>query len=111
MELVLLYLWMKLDGTIILMSVIAIIAGLLIFFKKMSNAIDKTDYPIKLEVWVYVVALILATGLPTSKQTGVLVVTHYGIKMAESDIGHKIVELAKAKANEYLDDQIEKVKK
>ena len=56
-----------------------------------------------------VVALAIATLLPSSKETAILVGTSYAVALAKSPEGVKVGTLIRKKANQFLDEQINSI--
>jgi hypothetical protein len=127
MEVFLVYLWLKLDtfsgitGTI---STLAIIFGVIftvfagIARVEMRNDIeeDRNSYLLlKKGMKIFLTAALIFgtthTLLPSSKETAVLVGTHYAVQLANSPEGQKVGSLIRKKANEFLDEQLKEAAK
>jgi hypothetical protein len=53
--------------------------------------------------------VVIAAAIPTQNQVAVLVGTHYALELGKSPEGQKIVSLVRAKANNYLDEQLKEL--
>ncbi len=132
MELFLLYLWLKLDGFIGISELFTILCtiGLVVSLGNYGDAKSNlTNYrtlydPDRQEArlaswkpWIKrffisgVCFLSLSTLLPSSKETAILVGASVALDMAKSPEGQKIGTLIRAKANELLDHEINKLNK
>lgn len=123
MELLLVYLWLKLD-TLIIAGWCSLCVGL-ISLLVYGICKSEVNYPCSKEefakkYWksykriliVGIISGVFSLLLPNSKDTAILVGTHYGLSLIKSEEGKKVMTLVRARANQYLDEQIkEAVKK
>jgi len=112
MELFLLYIWMKLG---VLFSLV-IISGILCLFTAFILGSCHGDYPDKgywnlCKKWLILgtTLVLISATIPTQNQVAVLVGTHYALELGKSPEGQKIVSLVRAKANNYLDEQLKEL--
>jgi hypothetical protein len=112
MELFLLYIWMKLGDLFVILLVAA--ATFLLF--AIICLLQHYDYPTKgwwvlSKKWFAASAtlVIISATIPTQNQVAVLVGTHYALELGKSPEGQKIVSLVRAKANNYLDEQLKEL--
>ena len=118
----LMYLWLKLD------TILSIFATMIVVYcvfrilqwlsiemehpwseeEKVANNLRMKDFTDKFwgRVTKVVIALFILAAVPTSNQTAVLVASSYAENAFQSQEGQKVVQLAKLKANKYLDEQI-----
>lgn len=118
----LMYLWLKLDAILsIFAAMIFVYCGfrLIHWFsiatetpwsneERIAKEFRMKDFIDKFwgRVTKVIVALFILAAVPTSNQTAVLVATSYAENAIQSQEGQKVVQLAKLKANKYLDEQI-----
>ena len=109
MELVLLYVWMKLGA---LYTLICICAGVSLLCAVIC-AIAHVDYPKEgywnlCKKWLIscTALVVISATIPTQNQVAVLVGTHYALELSKSPEGQKTVSIVRAKANSYLDEQL-----
>jgi hypothetical protein len=112
MELFLLYIWMKLG---VLFSLV-IISGILCLVIAFILWLYHGDYPDKgywnlCKKWLIsgITLVLISATIPTQNQVAVLVGTHYALELGKSPEGQKIVSLVRAKANDYLDEQLKEL--
>lgn len=114
MELFILYLWLKLNAIaagfsfLFVASIIVLLAGLFI----QEVCLDKGLYT----YWKRTVAAILIFGsisllLPSKTDTAILVGAHYALKVAETPEAAKVMTLLRQKANDLLDEELNKTTK
>lgn len=124
MELILLYLWLKLDTFGFALGVVILVFGVavLVFLVFTEQLFCQRAYsPTKDETaecadvrkiarkwgWVLVFGLLpLFLLMPSSKQVAILVGASYALDLSKSPEGQKVVTLIRAKANQLLDEQI-----
>jgi hypothetical protein len=113
MELFLLYAWMKIDGVIIFFhGAIGVIVAVWVFwcFLRLID-MGQGDIP-KMGFYKWIlgffltISILISALMPTSKQLAALVAGHYALRVIESPEVAKIVQLARKKANEYLDEEL-----
>lgn len=113
MELLILYLWMKLDGVIavsITVGVLSLIFAVVCAIawtesREEENKVKCNKYfknSIKTSVFLFVVAFIT----PSQTQTAVLVGGYYAKEALTSPEGQKVISVLRKKANEYLDKEL-----
>lgn len=115
MEILFVYLWLKLDSITVALY---IVAGVLALAVPLVYALGFTDQHYESDRKAYkseyqnkrdrcftigVICGVLALLLPGSKDTAILVATHYAGELVRSPEGTKVLTLARKKANEYLD--------
>lgn len=122
MELFLIYLWLKLDGLVISLAIMAFVLGLMVFIMLFPRLVDEWDVnPTdgekvaikwhKRSITLFVIMLCASVILPSSKDMAILVGSSIAIDAIKSPEGQKISVLLRGKANELLDAEIEKLKK
>lgn len=140
MELLLLYLWMKLTTLAVLNGVAILLCGILGFVLFLGS-LDERELPkrhifgtkeeweaaCKYQVeqdntrwetrvrqrlkWIIPALIALFVVMPSQTQTAVLVAGHYALRMADSPEASKVMQVLRKKANEYLDENLKEVKK
>ena len=116
MELFLLYLWLKLDGFLIVLFAFLVFGGITYGFMW----IPRTDsYPThnvtkfnKIHnrlAGAVLTALFLSLVIPSSKDVAILVGGKIALDVAKSPEGNKVATLLRGKANEYLDSELKKL--
>ena len=136
MELLLLYLWMKLP-TIQVVLGIFIAAGVVAVLFCASTLLDdsvpkrynydtREEWETAVEAkkknrgpyrllqrlkWAIPALIALFVVMPSQTQTAVLVAGHYALRMADSPEASKVMQVLRKKANEYLDEELKEVKK
>lgn len=117
MEVLFVYLWLKLDALFWLVFMVFpfslccwFVYGLVI------SEYHREDQQIKFRacwwpttkkmLFVGISCLIISVMLPSTKQTAILVGTHYAVDLAKSPEGTKVFSLIRKKANDYLDEQL-----
>jgi hypothetical protein len=115
MEVFLVYLWLKLDSITVALYIVAGVLALAVPFVYAVGYPDgcyqETKKAYKAEhqntrnrcFTIGVICGVLALLLPGSKDTAILVATHYAGELVRSPEGTKVLTLARKKANEYLD--------
>lgn len=123
MEVLFVYLWLKLDTFIPILvaygfcctTIIPSVYAIGIPSGYLCSPDEKAKYEIK---WAKtskrafisgVVALVIAILLPSSKETAILVGTSYAVALAKSPEGVKVGTLIRKKANQFLDEQINSI--
>lgn len=123
MEVFFVYLWLKLDALSQLFFVCMVVTGLLLLayhawvvsdgtgpfcadFRNRQESLKNTTFYRRVVWSVFLLTLFSSVLLPTTKETAVLVGTHYAVKLASSEEGAKVQSLIRKKANEYLDEQL-----
>jgi uncharacterized membrane protein len=130
MELFLLYVWMKLGAftiALIITALITLVVGVAFLFhehswndyKGKSEGLSYAEYKenhwkVNLpkfwrNLWIAAIMIFTALAIPTQNQVAVLVGTHYALEPGKSPEGQKIVSLVRAKANNYLDEQLKEL--
>lgn len=118
----LMYLWLKLDTILgIFTTMIFVYCGFRIIHwlsiamespwseeERIANTAAMKDFTDKFwrRATKVIIALFILAAVPTSNQTAVLVAASYAESAIQSQEGQKVVQLAKLKANKYLDEQI-----
>lgn len=119
MEILLMYAWLKIDAVRGWLFFVSASCGVAIILQYVWMTMNE-DYHgefkykpqgVKKFFTCCIAAMVFALAIPSSSQTGVLVATYYGMKVVKSDTMSKLMELATMKANEYIDQEIVKVKK
>lgn len=120
MELLLIYLWLKLDSFGALLTGV-IIAGTLFYFlgwiPRVIEQLDREDDGLGLVfcrwhsrmVWAVCGAVMLQLVTPSSKDVAILVGSSIALDVAKSPEGTKVASLLRGKANELLDEEISKL--
>ena len=121
MDLFLLWVWLRLDALIGILGMMAPASWILAF---LSGAIRLTaadereseakTLVTKVNSWLTVGAIVATCGLvlvPSSKDVAVMVGYYYGKEALQSPIGQKAQKVLLGKANEILDQELEKLKK
>lgn len=67
--------------------------------------------PYRVLFGIMLASLLLTITIPNTKEAAVLIAAHYTIEAASSEEGQKLVKLLRRKANEYLDEQLNGIKK
>lgn len=121
MDLFLLWVWLRLDTLIGILGMTAAVSWLLAFLSGVLRllAADEGESEVKtlvekLNSWVIVAAIVATCGLvllPSSKDVAVMVGYYYGKEALQSPIGQKAQKVLLGKANEILDQELEKLKK
>lgn len=140
MELLLLYLWMKLTTLEVLNGVAIVLCGILGFvlllgtlgdgelpkrYKfgtkeeweaacKCQVEQDNTRWEVRVRQrlkWIIPALIALFVVMPSQTQTAVLVAGHYALRMSDSPEASKVMQVLRKKANEYLDEELKEVKK
>lgn len=130
MEVFLVYLWLKLDVFITFVSIVASVSILLYLFGWIPRGSENYDEKSKRDseyrsyffeknfckwhtrLLIFgVVCLFPALLLPSSKETAILVGASIAVDVSKSPEGAKVATLLRGKANELLDEQINKLKK
>lgn len=114
MEILLMYAWLKIDDLRLALGALAIFFAFAVIVQYIYRADGNAKYvpkKIKTLLVTSTASLMLGLAIPSSAETGVLVATYYGMKVVKSDTMSKLMELATMKANEYIDQEIGKVKK
>lgn len=122
MEMFLIYLWLKLDLLLFLVSfgsLVGIASFLVMGVVRTSDCWDINTTQnearlIKLHKRVGVLTLVMGCGallLPSSKEVAILVGSSVALDVAKSPEGTKIAALLRGKANELLDEEMNKLKK
>lgn len=128
MELVLIYLWLKLDAFItvlcigLVFSIVAAATTLIVWEEADEYGRPTEEAIIKaanLKVcrmswrkrWVVMFMGLLVPYLliPNSKETATLVLSHYALSLAQSPEGEKVFKLIRATANNILDAELQKL--
>ena len=112
MELLLLYLWMKLPTLAVLNGVAILLCSILGFVIVVEQ--DTTRWEIRVGQrlkWIIPALIALFVVMPSQTQTAVLVAGHYALRMADSPEASKVMQVLRKKANEYLDEELKEVKK
>ena len=118
----LMYLWLKLDTILsIFMTMIFVYCAFRFIHwlsiatetpwseaDRVSNKARMKEFTAKFwrRATKVIIALFILAAVPTSNQTAVLVAASYAESAIQSQEGQKVVQLAKLKANKYLDEQI-----
>ena len=113
MELLLLYLWMKLP-TLAVLNGVAILLCVILGFGIFPVEQDTTRWEIRVRQrlkWIIPALIALFVVIPSQTQTAVLVAGHYALRMADSPEASKVMQVLRKKANEYLDEELKEVKK
>jgi len=107
MEVLLVYLWLKLDAVQSLTFVSSIVGGMifLLVWGVSSEYYSESRPPKKLGV-IASVLLFISLVIPNSSQMAILVGTHYAVAFKDSLEGQKVMTLIRKKANEYLDAEL-----
>ncbi|HET8687266.1 MAG TPA: hypothetical protein VFM18_11480 [Methanosarcina sp.] len=117
MEVLLVYLWLKIDT---FRGILGILFGLsmfvgFIYIIASSDQYGEADeerhtekfWPsTKRVLTIGIISGVIGIFCPSSKDTAILVGTSYAIDLAKSPEGSKVMTLIRAKANQYLDDAI-----
>lgn len=115
MEMLLMYLWLKLDDFRHLFGTTALVMGVICLCCLFYGVVEEGEFRIKnisKKLWTtFVLCILLANFLPTQKDAAYIVGAHYAVMAAESPEAQKIVTIMREKANEFLDDQLKEVKK
>lgn len=112
MELLLIYLWLRLDTLIAVMGIVVSLAGIVSVVFTIANYIDGgvlqpwSFWPMRVALLTLIVGGPLLIALPSSRDVAVLVAAHYGKEAIVSAEGQKLLELARKRANEWLDEQL-----
>lgn len=110
MELLFVYLWLKLDALITVLVFGAVIIFCISIGAAIGNftssAWEQWRQQQKKRTFFGVLFVIVAVLVPTSKDTAILIGTHYAVKLANSPEGEKVVSLIRKKANDYLEEQL-----
>jgi NADH:ubiquinone oxidoreductase subunit 6 (subunit J) len=112
MELLLIYLWLKLDSLNTLIVIAGAVAAIATFGCFMFGSIEQEEIGItwgKRGVFAVVVCATLAVAMPSSKDVAILVGASYGLDLAKSSEGQKAWTLIRGKANELLDEELKKL--
>lgn len=118
MEILFVYLWLKLNTLIVVCAVVGVFCGLFFLASSISNA--DAFRPLAWAEWwsrkrkfcfLSISFLVLAVSIPDRGDTAILIGTHYAVKLANSPEGEKVVSLIRQKANEYLDEQLKQKSK
>jgi hypothetical protein len=112
MELLLIYLWLKLDlvNGILGWSLMGLLlATAVTWFMYVDDCLDKSTFK-KFAIWS---SIVLATFvvIPSTKEMAILVVANYAIDGAKSPEGQKLWNLVRLKANVILDQEIKALQK
>lgn len=114
MELLLIYFWLKLNA-IITLSVICTAALGLVLFITFLYVIDGNKYSTvqhrKKTVTGFIFFLLLSIAIPSRTEVAILVGASYAFKVAETPEAEKAMKLIRAKANELMDEEINKITK
>lgn len=127
MELFLIYIWLKLDSIIpvfgistVLLLACALICGLHCTFEDLWNVSQVPEHrrraaasSVSLFKRLFIggiCTLVLAIGLPSSKDVAVLAGSYFGMQVVKSEEAQKVWTLMRGKANELLDEEIKKLK-
>lgn len=118
MELMLLYFWLKLNTIItflIIISALLIVIGVLCVFSYLDNSTYERPITLAGSFKAFsragmlgVLTLVLAFGIPNRTETAILVGANYAFKAAETPEAQKVMTLIRKKANELLDEELEK---
>jgi outer membrane lipopolysaccharide assembly protein LptE/RlpB len=102
MEVLLIYLWLKLDD----LQLILLIGAMLGCMGCLYHLVENITIPRWLKIWTPILVVVLIL-LPDSKQAAIMVGTHYAVRAAESPEAVKVMTLIRMKANELLDKAIQ----
>jgi len=117
MEVLFVYLWLKLDALFWLVFMIFpfslccwVMYGIVLSECKREDDIKefRAGYwpKTKKVLFAGISCLIISVLLPGTQQTAILVGTHYAVDLAKSPEGVKVFSLIRKKANDYLDEQL-----
>lgn len=126
MELLLVYLWLRLDTLSVVLGLCAAGAFVMLFVLLPAMTIEAPGrytkcadgemrcvphtlwswWPTRATMLVLFVSVPLLIAMPSSRDVAVLVAAHYGKQAIVSPEGHKLLELARKRANEWLDEQL-----
>lgn len=117
MEVLFVYLWLKLDALFWLVFMIFPFSLIcwFIYGLGLGDAICARQGDLFRDHWwsqtkkvliAGVSCLIISVMLPSTQQTAILVGTHYAVDLAKSPEGVKVFSLIRKKANDYLDEQL-----
>ena len=118
----LMYLWLKLDAILSIFAAMIfvycgfrIIHWLSIVMETTWSEADRVSNEARMKEFTdkfwgratkVIIAVFILAAVPNSNQTAVLVAASYAESAIQSQEGQKVVQLAKLKANKYLDEQI-----
>jgi len=126
MELFILYLWLKLDVFIGIFTALGFIFSVLtlICFIVVANHNDSAKWtwskekkisysiiPWKRLVSVVGICFLMSNFIPNKADTAILVGAHYALKVAETPEAAKVMKLLRQKANDLLDEELNKTTK
>lgn len=128
MELFLIYLWLKLDVFITVLSIalvfsIVVMVVILIPWEESSTYGQPSEEELtkaaniklcrmtwrKRWITLFMTLLVPYLLIPNSKETATLVLSHYALSFANSPEGEKVFKLIRATANNILDTKLQKL--
>lgn len=118
MELLLLYFWLKLNTIIAFLGITSgtlIVIGVLCVFSYFDNSAYERPITLAGSFKAFsragiagVLMLALTFAIPDRTETAILVGANYAFKAAETPEAQKVMTLIRKKANELLDEELEK---
>jgi hypothetical protein len=112
LELLLIYLWLKLDVVRGTLGVLCLLGGVGVLVLCMIASVESWEPGFKWARrigWALPFAGALAVLVPSAKDVAVLVGASYAIDLARSPEGAKVASLLRGKANEILDEELRKL--
>lgn len=110
MELVILFLWLKLGVLIGVLTAVCAALGASLLLLCLFNAVENDKvYPNWKKHLAAFVGAVLITGLiPSQKDTAILVGAHYALKVVDTPEAGKVMSVLRKKANDFLDTELNK---
>ena len=116
-ELLLIYLWLKLDSVSTLLTLATCAAGMLLIVLTMwfyIEGVDSTFWswpPIRRFAIALAILLPISILIPNSKDLAILVGAHYAIEASKTPEAAKVMTLIRRQANKMLDEALAEGKK
>lgn len=116
MELFLLYFWLKLDAIQTLLIYCTVFGGMGLFAYFLFNGIEYSNswneiaHRKKL-IAIWLALVFTAVAMPSRTDVAILVGANYAFKVAETPEAQKAMLLLRTKANELMDEELQKMTK